>query len=117
MMSPVLPIVSTARPAFELMLPVPPVLEVTEALVKVTVPKSAREVMAQFGLHTSGASTIHSALEASGAGVGLAIGIENAQAAVESVTLRVHVLPDSDTDALTASPGDTGYRDVESVVR
>jgi hypothetical protein len=79
---------STAITALEVMLPVPVVLEVTDALVNVTVPKSASGASVQLPVHTSGLSVITSALTAAGAE--LVITVENVQPAVLSTTLSVH---------------------------
>ncbi len=79
---------STAVAVLEVMLPVPVVLDVTEMLVKVTVPKSASAASEQLLVHTPGLSVITSALVAVGAE--LVITVENVQLAVLSTTFSVH---------------------------
>jgi hypothetical protein len=79
---------STAVAVLEVMLPVPVVLEVTEMLVNVTVPKSASAASVQLLVHTTGLSVITSALTAVGAE--LVITVENVQPAVLSTTFSVH---------------------------
>jgi hypothetical protein len=91
----------------EVMLPVPVLLEVIDALVNVTAPKLASEASEQVPVHTTGLSTITSALASDGAGVGLAITVENVQPAVVSITFSVHNPPDKRTEALIELPGAT----------
>jgi hypothetical protein len=79
---------ATAVAVLELMPPVPVALDVTEILVNVTTPKSAREASEQLPEHTSGLSVITSALAAAGAAS--VITVENVQPAVLFTTFRVH---------------------------
>ena len=72
----------------EVMLPVPVLLEVIDALVNVTAPKLASEASEQLPEHSSGLSVITSALTAAGAE--LVITVENVQPAVLSTTFSVH---------------------------
>jgi hypothetical protein len=111
--TPELSVQSTASTVPEMMLPpVPVVLEVTDALVNVTAPKLASASSVQLPLHEDGLSTITSAVAADAAES--VITVEDVHPAVWSMTSSVHTSPDNCTDPVIASPGCTGYDDVES---